>query len=149
MTIDPMQRAIDLAQTAEAEGEVPIGAVIVYQNKIIGEGWNQPIAQHDPTAHAEIIAIRAAAKFIGNYRLVDTTLYVTLEPCIMCLGAIIHARIKHIVFGAPDSKVGALRQMNLLNTGNHVPTWQQAENTETMSGLLKNFFKEKRLLNND
>ena len=102
-----MQRAIELARHAEAEGEVPVGALIVYDDKIIAEGWNTPITGNDPTAHAEIKALRAAADTIKNYRLLDTTLYVTLEPCVMCAGAIIHARVKRVVFGATDPKTGA------------------------------------------
>jgi len=101
-----IQQALTLAQKAQQNGEVPIGALIVKNNKIIGEGYNQPITTQDPTAHAEIIAIRNAAQTTKNYRLPDTTLYVTLEPCLMCLGAIIHARIPQIVYGAHDPKIG-------------------------------------------
>ncbi|MBY0545516.1 MAG: tRNA adenosine(34) deaminase TadA [Gammaproteobacteria bacterium] len=104
---DFMQKALELAKRAEEEGEVPIGALIVYQDTIIGQGWNQSITRHDPTAHAEITAIREAAEKIGNYRLVDTTLYVTLEPCPMCAGAMVHARIKRLVYGARDPRTGA------------------------------------------
>ena len=103
-----MQRAIALAKEAEVQGEVPVGAVVVLNDKIIGEGFNQPIQSHDPSAHAEIVAIRDAAKHIGNYRLNDAILYVTLEPCMMCVGAILHARIKHLAFGAYDKKAGAV-----------------------------------------
>jgi tRNA(adenine34) deaminase len=102
-----MQRGLELAAHAASEGEVPVGAVVVKDGKIIGEGWNRPIASHDPTAHAEIQALRAAANRIGNYRLVETTLYVTLEPCPMCAGAMVHARIARLVYGAVDPKSGA------------------------------------------
>ena len=99
-----MRRALDLARRAQDEGEVPIGAVVVLQEQIIGEGWNRPIAAADPTAHAEIQAMRAAAKKVSNYRLTGATLYVTLEPCEMCVGAMFHARIARAVFGASDPK---------------------------------------------
>jgi len=102
-----MQHAIELAKRGSQEDEVPVGAVIVLDGKIIGEGWNQPIGHHDPSAHAEIMALRAAGKSIQNYRLLNTTLYVTLEPCVMCAGAIMHARVGRVVFGASDPKAGA------------------------------------------
>ena len=103
-----MRRALELAQSAEAAGEVPVGAVLVASDgKIIGEGWNRPIGAHDPTAHAEIVALRAAANAECNYRLPGTTLYVTLEPCPMCAGAIVHARVERVVFGAVDPRSGA------------------------------------------
>jgi tRNA(adenine34) deaminase len=102
-----MRHALMLAQRAEAQGEVPVGAVVVQGNEIIGEGWNHPISEHDPTAHAEIMALRAAAKHLNNYRLPGVELYVTLEPCTMCAGAMIHARIRRVIFGAYDPKTGA------------------------------------------
>lgn len=102
-----MQLALQLAARAEAEGEVPVGAVIVKDNQLIAEGWNHPIQSHDPSAHAEMMAMRAAGQILHNYRLIDTTLYVTLEPCSMCVGAMVHARIKRLVFGAYDAKTGA------------------------------------------
>ncbi|MEJ2309463.1 MAG: tRNA adenosine(34) deaminase TadA [Gammaproteobacteria bacterium] len=102
-----MEYALGLAHQAEALGEVPVGAVVVSGGEIIGEGFNRPIASHDPTAHAEIQAIRDAGRKSGNYRLIDATLYVTLEPCVMCAGAIVHARIDRVVYGAPDPKGGA------------------------------------------
>lgn len=102
-----MEHALTLAQRAQAEGEVPVGAVIVQAGKIIGEGWNQPIRQNDPSAHAEIIALRAAAAGVRNYRLPDATLYVTLEPCAMCAGAMVHARLARVVYGAADPRAGA------------------------------------------
>ncbi|MGV6987484.1 tRNA adenosine(34) deaminase TadA [Testudinibacter sp. P80/BLE/0925] len=104
-----MQRALALADYAESLGEIPVGAVLVDENgQIIAEGWNASILKHDPTAHAEIEAIRKAASAVRNYRLLNTTLYVTLEPCTMCAGAILHSRIKRLVFGARDYKTGAV-----------------------------------------
>src|SRR5881394_624227 len=99
-----MRRALELARRAEQDGEVPIGAIVTLKSEIIGEGWNRPIAAVDPTAHAEIQALRAAAKKLGNYRLTGAELYVTLEPCDMCVGAMFHARIARAVFGAKDPK---------------------------------------------
>jgi tRNA(adenine34) deaminase len=104
---DFMRTALNLAQQARALGEVPVGAIIVKDNMIIGRGYNHPILAVDPTAHAEIIALRDAASYLNNYRLTNCTLYVTLEPCIMCLGAIFHARINRLVYGATDPKTGA------------------------------------------
>jgi tRNA(adenine34) deaminase len=102
-----MKFAMDMAKKAESLGEVPVGAVLVKDDELIAEGWNQPIQSHDASAHAEIMAIRQAGEALNNYRLIDTTLYVTLEPCPMCVGAMIHARIKRLVFGAFDPKTGA------------------------------------------
>ena len=102
-----MARALELAREAERAGEVPVGAVIVKDGAIVGEGWNRPISTHDPTAHAEIVALRAAAQKLGSYRLLDTTLYVTLEPCPMCAGAMVHARVKRLVYAATDPRAGA------------------------------------------
>jgi tRNA(adenine34) deaminase len=99
-----MRRALALARQAQAEGEVPVGAVVVLQDEIVGEGWNRTIAGHDPTAHAEIRALRSASSALGNYRLTGATLYVTLEPCEMCVGAMFHARIARAVYGATDPK---------------------------------------------
>ena len=103
-----MRRALDLAQLGRQEGEVPIGALVTVDGVVVGEGWNQPIGAHDPTAHAEVVAIRAAARHLGNYRLTGATLYVTIEPCQMCVGAMIHARISRLVYGTPEPKAGAL-----------------------------------------
>jgi len=142
-----MQHAIKLAQHAESIGEVPVGAVIVKDNKIVAEGWNQPISGHDPTAHAEVIALRAAAKELENYRVIDTTLYVTLEPCAMCAGALIHARVKRVVFGAPDPRTGAAGSVfEILNTNklNHVVEIEQGVLGQECAQLLKQFFKKKR-----
>jgi len=102
-----MRAALELARQAEAAGEVPIGAVVVKDGEIIGRGFNAPISRHDPSAHAEMVALRDAAQRLGNYRLVDCELFVTLEPCLMCAGAIMHARIARVVYGARDPKTGA------------------------------------------
>ncbi len=112
-----MRRALELAQRAQAEGEVPVGAVVVLEGKIVGEGWNRPIAASDPTAHAEIQAMRAAATALCNYRLAGAALYVTLEPCEMCLGAMFHARIARTVFGATDPKKKALKPHTVVEGG--------------------------------
>ena len=112
-----MGRALELAQRAQAEGEVPVGAVVVFQKKILGEGWNHPISASDPTAHAEMQAMRAAAAALGNYRLTGATLYVTLEPCDMCVGAMFHARIARAVFGATDPKKQILKNQVVLEGG--------------------------------
>ena len=104
-----MRRALALAKRAQDEGEVPIGALVVFQDEILGEGWNRPIAANDPTAHAEIQAMRAAASRLKNYRLTGATLYVTLEPCEMCVGAMFHARIARVVYGATDPKKQVLK----------------------------------------
>ena len=112
-----MRRALELAQRAANEGEVPIGALVVLDQQVLGEGWNRPIAAHDPTAHAEIQALRAAAAKTGNYRLTGATLYVTLEPCDMCVGAMFHARIARAVHGAADPKKQVLKNQVVLQGG--------------------------------
>src|SRR5262245_32755104 len=106
-----MRIALECARRAADVGEVPVGAVVVQDDRVIGDGFNQPIATNDPTAHAEIVALRAAAKSVGNYRLTNATMYVTVEPCLMCVGAMIHARIGLVVFGAAEPKAGALESM--------------------------------------
>jgi tRNA(adenine34) deaminase len=106
-----MREAIALADTAAASGEVPVGAVVVVDGQIVGRGANRPIGSHDPTAHAEIVALRDAASATGNYRLTGATLYVTIEPCLMCVGAMAHARIGTVVFGAPEPKAGAIESV--------------------------------------
>lgn len=112
-----MRRALELARRAQEEGEVPVGAVVVLDDKIVGEGWNRPITASDPTAHAEIQAMRAAASALANYRLTGATLYVTLEPCDMCVGAMFHARIARTVFGAPDPKKLVLKSQVAVQGG--------------------------------
>lgn len=143
-----MQYAIKLANHAEAIGEIPVGAVIVDENnQIIGEGFNQPISKHNPTAHAEMIAIAQAGEFLKNYRLLNTTLYVTLEPCIMCAGAIIHSRIKRVVYGASDLKTGAAGSFtNILSHEgiNHFAQVTGGVLAQECSTLLSNFFKKRR-----
>lgn len=106
-----MRAALEQARIADAAGEVPIGAVVVIDGQIVGRGYNQPIAATDPTAHAEVIALRAAAATVDNYRLTGATLYVTVEPCLMCVGAMVHARIGEVVYGAAEPKAGALASM--------------------------------------
>ena len=142
-----MQRAIELAREAEQRGEVPVGAVLVKDNQVIGEGYNAPIATHDPSAHAEIQAIRAAASALGNYRLLNTTLYVTVEPCVMCAGAIVHARIGELVYGASEPRSGAVDSVfNLLqsDTLNHQVTIRSGVLKQECASLLKNFFQQRR-----
>lgn len=143
-----MQYALTLAKKAEQQGEIPVGAVLVHDDRVIGEGWNQSITLHDPTAHAEIIAIRQAAQAIKNYRLVNTSLYVTLEPCTMCAGAIIHSRIKRVVYGAFDNKTGAAGSfINILSCPgmNHLPQIDSGVLSAQSSQLLSDFFKRRRL----
>lgn len=142
-----MQRALELARQAEAEGEVPVGAVLVKEDQVVGESWNAPIGEHDPTAHAEIRALRNAATRLGNYRLLDTTLYVTLEPCVMCAGAIIHARVKRVVFGAADPKTGAAGSVfDILNSElhNHRVEITSGVLEPECSAMLKKFFQARR-----
>jgi tRNA(adenine34) deaminase len=142
-----MRRALALAHKAETIGEVPVGAVIVKDDQLIGEGFNLPIKNNDPTAHAEIVAIRAASQKVENYRLVDSTLYVTLEPCVMCMGAIQHARIQRIVFGALDEKRGAVcSALSLTHAeySNHHVEWVKGVLANDCSMPLTNFFKKRR-----
>lgn len=144
---DWMLRAFDLALKAEKANEVPVGAVLVHNNRIIGEGCNQPISACDPSAHAEIIALRQGAVTQHNYRLIDTTLYVTLEPCAMCAGALIHARVKRLVFGAFDLRAGAVASVfHLLNEAalNHHVEWRGGVMQAECASLLTNFFKKRR-----
>ena len=112
-----MRRALELARRAQQEGEVPVGSIVVFEDKIIGEGWNRPISAADPTAHAEIQAIRSAASTLKNYRLTGATLYVTLEPCEMCVGAMFHARIARVVYGATDPKKQVLKNQVKIEGG--------------------------------
>ena len=142
-----MQRAIELALRAEMTGEVPVGAVVVRDGLVIGEGWNRPIADADPTAHAEIVAIRAAAIRVRNYRLTGGTLYVTLEPCAMCIGAVFNARISRVVFGASDLKAGACGGVFDLPRGAKITTRVDVFGgvcSEECGGLLRRFFAARR-----
>ena len=145
--LDFMRLALAQATAAAQAGEVPVGAVIVQDGKVIATGRNAPIAEHDPTAHAEIIAVRAAAKLLGNYRLPDCSLYVTLEPCAMCSGAMLHARLKRVVFGASDAKTGAAGSViNLFDQRqlNHQTTLQGGMMADDSAALLKSFFSQRR-----
>jgi len=142
-----MRHALQLAQRAWDEGEVPVGAVLVHEGRVIGEGWNRPIGHHDPTAHAEMMAIRQGGKVIENYRLLDTTLYVTLEPCVMCAGAMVHGRIGRLVFGARDAKTGAAGSLLdvLRHPGmNHQVQIEQGVLAEKCAALLSDFFRQRR-----
>ena len=142
-----MERAVELARLACEEGEVPVGAVIVRGGQILGEGRNSPIRDNDPTSHAEINAIRAAAEATANYRLPGTTLYVTLEPCVMCAGAILHARIENLIFGAWDERAGAAGgAMNVLQSPllNHHCSIESGVCRESCEALLLDFFTERR-----
>jgi len=141
-----MQEALLLAQTAKKCNEVPVGAVVVLNQEIIGGGYNCPISSSDPTAHAEIIALRAAAKAMGNYRLINATLVVTLEPCLMCFSAMIHARIKKLVFGAWDAKAGVESAFGLFTSKkvNHTIELSNGIFQAECTAILRNFFREKR-----
>ena len=142
-----MARALELARHAQANGEVPVGALLVKDNQIIAEGWNQPIGTHDPSAHAELLAMREAARQVKNYRLLDTTLYVTLEPCAMCAGAMVHARIKRLVYAAADPRAGAAG--SIFNIVQHEALNHRMEvvggvmETECAT-LLRDFFRTRR-----
>jgi tRNA(adenine34) deaminase len=143
-----MREALALAQRAADEGEVPVGAVVVSDGVVIGRGWNRPIGLHDPTAHAEIMALRDAAARLGNYRLPGAELYVTLEPCPMCAGAIVHARIARVVFATPDPRSGAAGSMfDLLPSDqrfNHVTLCEGGLLAEPSAELLRAFFRARR-----
>jgi tRNA(adenine34) deaminase len=142
-----MRRALELAREAESAGEVPVGAVIVYQDEVIAEGFNRPISTRDPTAHAEMVALRAASARLDNYRLAGTTLYVTLEPCAMCAGAMVHARVQRLVYGATDPRAGA--SGSILNVTQHAALNHRLDVTpnvlaEEGGALLRNFFVARR-----
>lgn len=142
-----MQLAILQAKEAAKNNEVPVGAILVHDNQVVGEGYNRPICKKDPTAHAEIIALRDGALKLKNYRLVNSTLYVTLEPCIMCVGAIVHARVQRVVYGAHDPKAGAINsQFQLGNTHqlNHRFEYEGGLLAEECGDLLRQFFRKKR-----
>lgn len=143
-----MRHALTLARRAWEEGEVPVGAVLVHNNQVIGEGWNRSIGRHDPTAHAEIMALRQGGLVLQNYRLLETTLYVTLEPCVMCAGAMVHGRIGNLVFGARDAKTGAIG--SLMDVVGHPGMNHQVMVTEGVlaeecSAMLSDFFRARRL----
>ena len=142
-----MSRALQLARMAEAAGEVPVGAVVVREGEIVAEGWNRPIGTKDPTAHAEMVALRAAGQALGTYRLTGTTLYVTLEPCAMCASAMVHARVERLVFAATDPRAGAAG--SVFNIVQHPALNHRLECTsgilaDECSALLRNFFLARR-----
>lgn len=142
-----MRLALSYAQRAEREQEVPVGCVIVKDNSMLAYGYNQPIVQHDPSAHAEIQALRHAGRVTRNYRLTGTTLYVTLEPCVMCIGAILHARVERLVFGATDFRAGAVEtvfQVPDEKRLNHRLQCQGGVLAEECAALLRSFFKRRR-----
>ena len=143
-----MRHALGLAERAAGDGEVPVGAVLVRDGEILGEGWNRPILAHDASAHAEIQALRLAGQRAGNYRLPGTTLYVTLEPCVMCAGAIIHARVAQVIYGAPDPKAGACGSVfDLLPSDqrfNHRTACRGGILAEECSETLRAFFRARR-----
>lgn len=142
-----MQRALALAKQAEKAGEVPVGAVLVKAGEVIAEGWNRPISDSDPTAHAEIVALRKAAESLGNYRLPDTTLYVTLEPCPMCAGAMVHARVARLVYAASDPRTGAAGSvMNVLSYPdlNHQVEVEGGLMADVSAEMLQEFFRARR-----
>ncbi len=142
-----MQQALELAAEAEAKGEVPVGAVVVLDQQVIGRGFNQPISSCDPTAHAEIVALRNAARSVDNYRLVDATLYVTLEPCTMCTGAIIHSRICRLVFGASEPKAGVIEsRLQMLDADylNHKVEYRGGVCRQQCGEVISRFFASRR-----
>lgn len=142
-----MQHALRLARRAGEAGEVPVGAVLVANGEVIGEGWNRVIAAADPTAHAEIVAVRDAAQRLGNYRLPDTTLYVTLEPCTMCVGSLIHARVGDLVFATREPRAGAVcSALRLLEAApyNHGVVWREGPLGDDSATLLRAFFRARR-----
>lgn len=142
-----MRQALDLAKQAAEIEEVPVGAIVVADGQVIGRGFNCPISTNDPTAHAEIVAIRDAAKTTGNYRLSGCDLYVTVEPCTMCLGAMLHARIKRVIFGALEPRAGAFASNPILMDAdhfNHSIEWSGGVLEQDCSELIKDFFKDRR-----
>ena len=142
-----MRLALEQASKAAAAGEVPVGAVVVVDGRVIGAGFNQPISSNDPTAHAEIVAVRQAAEALGNYRLTGATVYVTVEPCLMCVGAMVHARVGLVVYGAPEPKAGALESMTRaheLPGLNHRLSSMGGVLADDSRALLQQFFKDRR-----
>ncbi len=147
-----MRLALELAQQAAGQGEVPVGAVVVKGGEVIGRGFNRPIGSHDPSAHAEMVALREASQRLGNYRLTDCDLYVTLEPCVMCSGAIFHARIRNVVFGATDPKTGVAGSvMNLYESKplNHHTAIRGGVMAQESATLLQSFFAARRRSSRD
>jgi tRNA(adenine34) deaminase len=142
-----MARALDLAREAGRAGEVPVGAVVVRAGVVLGEGWNRPISSHDPSGHAEIVALRSAAAHCANYRLPGATLYVTIEPCAMCAGALVHARIERLVFGARETRAGCvISNQQLLDAAflNHRVRWEEGVLGAEAARLLQDFFRARR-----
>jgi len=141
-----MSKALVEARKAADRGEVPVGAVVVHDGKMVGRGHNRPISKKDPTAHAEVIALRSAARKLGNYRLSDCDLYVTLEPCAMCVGAVVQARIRRLVYGTSDPKSGAVRSVMRFpfHKLNHRPTISSGIMADECADVLRAFFREKR-----
>lgn len=142
-----MQQALRCAEKAEALGEVPVGAIVVRDNQVLGEGWNQPISGHDPTAHAEVMALRNAGQAVENYRLPGATLYVTIEPCTMCAGAIVHSRVSRVVFAATEPKAGAVISNSRVFDGeelNHRVEYQSGVCAEESMAMIQAFFKRRR-----
>lgn len=142
-----MRQALALAARAGESGEVPVGALVVVDGQVVGEGWNQPIATSDPTAHAEIVAMRAAARHVRNYRLSGATVVVTVEPCLMCVGAMVHARIGTVVYGAPEPRAGALGSAIAAHDTpglNHRLTTVGGVLADECRALIQRFFKERR-----
>ena len=142
-----MGLALSYARRAEARGEVPVGAVVVHRGRVVGRGTNRPIASRDPTAHAEVTALRNAARRLGNYRLTGVTLYVVVEPCLMCVGAMLHARIARLVYGAPDPKVGAVGLVGRLadrHALNHRFEVTAGVREEECRRILRHYFRRKR-----
>lgn len=142
-----MQRALELARRGAGEGEVPVGAVLVREGELLGEGWNAPIGSHDASAHAEIVALREAGRRVGNYRLPGSTLYVTIEPCAMCAGALVHARVTRLVFAAREPRAGAVASnLQLLDAPflNHRVAWNEGVCAEEAARLIREFFRVRR-----
>ena len=142
-----MQEALEQARLAALAGEVPVGAILVRDGQVIGRAFNQPIGNHDPSAHAEMLALRTAAQGVANYRLPGATLYVTLEPCVMCSGAMLHARIDRVVFGAPDPKTGAAGSVLDIFASKQINHQTQVEGgilAEECGQILRDFFRERR-----
>ncbi len=142
-----MQRALELARQAAHAGEVPVGAVLVLRGEVVGEGWNRPIQSHDPTHHAEIMALRQAGQKLKNYRLPGTVLYVTIEPCVMCAGALIHARVEKLIYGTSEPRCGAVRTLYQITEDsrlNHQIAVASGLLQEECANLMQAFFQQRR-----